>query len=90
MIFIIGKAGAQYRKVQVSKAGIAAFNATWPCSSLRSTRSYWFEFDVDRNLVDADCPEQDDGSAAAAMADDCKKFAFDGVRPDWASASKRR
>lgn len=74
------------RKVIVSRDGIAAFNRIWPGSSLRATRAYWFEFDARRDLVDTDCPEQDDGPAASAMADDCKAYLFDDVTPAWAGA----
>ena len=69
-------------KVQVTREGVALFNASWPCSSLRSSRSYWFEFDDDNDLVDTDCPESDDGPASVAMAADCKAF-LDGIEPEW-------
>lgn len=72
------------RKVRVSREGIAAFNRQWPCSSLRSSRAYWFEFDHDRDLIDTDVPEHDDGSAALALSQDCEAFAFDDEMPDWA------
>jgi hypothetical protein len=51
-------------KVFVSRDEVARFNAAWPCSELRATRSYWFEFADNGDLVDTDCPEQDDGRAA--------------------------
>jgi hypothetical protein len=70
-------------KVFVSRDEVARFNASWPCSELRSTRSYWFEFADNGDLVDTDCPEQDDGRAASAMADDCRQFLFDGESPAW-------
>jgi len=73
----------QGRKIIVSRAGVAAFNATWPCSTLRPTRAYWFEFDAGGDLIDTDCPEQDDGPAASAMADDCRAYLFDGMPPSW-------
>lgn len=73
------------RKVRVSPAGVALFNAQWPCSELRSTRAYWFEFDSDGDLVDCDVPEHDDGAAASAMADDCKAWLDDGDVPEWAN-----
>jgi len=72
------------RKVIVSREEVANFNRRWPCSELRDTRAYWFEFDADGDLVDVDVPEQDDGSAAVAMADDCKAFLFNGTEPEWA------
>jgi hypothetical protein len=72
------------RKVIVSPAEIAAFNSQWPCSNLRPSRSYWFEFDTDGNLVDTDCPHTDDGSCAKALADDCRAFLFDDIAPDYA------
>ncbi len=71
-------------KIRVSQAGVRAFNATWPCSKLRATRAYWFEFDYRRDLVDTDVPEQDDGPEASAMADDCKAFCFEAITPAWA------
>lgn len=79
MLSIVGK-----NKVRVSRQGVAAFNATWHCSELRSSRAYWFEFDSERNLIDTDVPEQDDGSAALAMSKDCEAFLFDDVTPSWA------
>lgn len=74
------------RKVIVSREGVASFNRAWPCSTLRNTRAYWFEFDSHGDLVDTDCPAHDDGPAASAMADDCKAFLFDDIRPEWAPA----
>lgn len=74
----------QGRKVIVSRDGIAAFNRTWPCSELRTSRAYWFEFDARGDLVDTDVPEQDDGSAAVALSDDCKAYLFDDEQPSWA------
>lgn len=70
-------------KVRVTREGVAAFNRTWPCSELRD-RSYWFEFDNRGDLVDTDCPEQDDGHAAAAIAEDCKAYLFEDSFPEWA------
>jgi hypothetical protein len=58
------------RKVRISRAGVALFNAQWPGSKLRSSRAYWFEFDDDGNIVDSDVPEHDDGPEAAALAAD--------------------
>jgi hypothetical protein len=72
-------------KVRVSAAGVASFNRGWPCSSLRASRAYWFEFDSRGDLVDTDCPEADDGPAALAMADDCRAYLFNGTRPSWAA-----
>jgi hypothetical protein len=72
------------RKVMVSRREVANFNRAWPCSELRDTRAYWFEFDANGDLVDTDVPEQDDGGAALAMSADCKAFLFDAVTPDWA------
>lgn len=72
-------------KVIVSRDDIAAFNARWPCSTLRD-RSYWFEFDRDENLIDTDTPEQDDGPAAAALSSDCQEWLFRDVEPEWATS----
>ncbi|WP_425962623.1 hypothetical protein [Rhizobium nepotum] len=76
--------GPMNRKVIVSRNEIASFNSQWPCSELRSSRAYWFEFDTDGDLIDTDVPQQDDGSAASAMADDCRAYLFDDIQPDWA------
>ena len=70
------------RKVRISRAGVAAFNARWPCSSLRG-RSYWFEFDDAGDLVDTDVPEHDDGPAALALSHDAQAFLFDDETPEW-------
>jgi len=70
-------------KVFVSRGEVAEFNRRWRCSELRSTRGYWFEFDADRDLIDTDLPEHDDGPAATAMADDCRAYLFDDRTPDW-------
>jgi len=77
----------QGRKVFVTRYEVAAFNRGWPCSKLRSTRSYWFEFDSRGDLADTDLPESDDGSEASAMADDCKKYLVEGEVPDWAACT---
>jgi hypothetical protein len=71
------------RKVIVSRNEVSAFNGRWPCSELRDTRAYWFQFDADGDLVDTDVPEQDDGPAASAMADDCRALLFDQTIADW-------
>lgn len=74
-------------KVIVSRDEVAKFNASWPGSTLRD-RSYWFAFDVRTfDLYDTDVPEQDDGPASAAMADDCKAW-LQGDVPAWAIVSK--
>lgn len=61
-------------KVIVSRDEIALFNASWPESTLRDSRAYWFEFDSTGDLVDTDCPEQDDGPAAMALSNDCREY----------------
>jgi hypothetical protein len=75
------------RTVIVSHYEVASFNRAWPASSLRSSRAYWFEFDTSGDLVDTDVPEHDDGPAASAMADDCRAYIMDGVRPAWSPAN---
>ena len=74
----------RYHKVIVSREAVASFNRGWPCSELQSTRAYWFEFDASGDLIDTDVPEHSDGSAAVAMADDCRAFLMEGERPEWA------
>lgn len=76
------------RKVIVSREEVAAFNSRWPCSTLRPSRAYWFEFEANGDLVDTDCPQHDDGPAALAMAEDCQRYLDDGIAPDWAAGSK--
>jgi len=71
------------RKVIVSRTEVRLFNAKWPCSSLRGERGYWFEFASNGDLIDTDVPQQDDGPAAAAMADDCKAWLDDDTLPEW-------
>lgn len=73
------------RAVRVSADGVAAFNRGWPCSELDSTRAYTFEFDDHGDLVDTDVPQEHDGSAAAAMAEDCLALILDGTQPEWAT-----
>lgn len=72
------------RKVGVSSADVRRFNFAWPCSKLRASRGYWFEFDESGDLIDTDCPESDDGPESAAMAEDCKAWLEDDTLPDWA------
>jgi hypothetical protein len=71
------------RKVVVDRTAIALFNAQWPGSNLRTTRSYWFEFDRNRDLIDTDLPEHDDGSPAMALVEDCRAWLFDLHQPSW-------
>jgi hypothetical protein len=71
------------RKIIASREDVARFNATWPGSKLRD-RAYWFEFDRNGDLVDTDVPEQDDGPEASAMADDCRAYYMDDIKPAWA------
>jgi hypothetical protein len=71
------------RKVRVSKLGVRLFNACWPCSQLRSTRSYWFEFDSNDDIVDTDVPESDDGLGAAALSSDAFEWMNTGKMPTW-------
>lgn len=80
---ISGEPGATYCKVQVTRHGVALFNARWPCSRLDASRSYWIEFDADGNRVDSDIPEHSDGPEAAALGDDLHGYAFDNTRPEW-------
>ena len=72
-------------KVFVSRDDVASFNRQWPCSELRSSRAYWFEFDEQGDLIDTDVPEHDDGRAASALCDDCHDYWLTGAVPRYAS-----
>lgn len=74
------------RKVIVSRDEVAAFNRQWPCSELRSTRAYWFEFETNGDLVDTDVPQHDDGAAATAMSQDCLKYLDEDEQANWMDA----
>lgn len=74
---------SQGRKVFIPREYVARFNAIWPCSELRATRDYWFEFDRDGALIDSDVPQHDDGAAASAMADDCRAWLLDSKFVEW-------
>jgi hypothetical protein len=77
-----------YGKAIVSRKEVAAFNTKWPCSTLRDTRSYWFEFDHEGNLVDTDCPEQDAGPAVSAMVADCWEYIANDTPPTWSDVDQ--
>ena len=83
IMLLVSIAKENPRKVIVSRDGVWRFNSQWPCSELRTSRAYWFEFDTDGDLIDTDVPEQDDGSAASAMAEDCRAFWKDNITADW-------
>jgi hypothetical protein len=70
-------------KVQFSREEIRLFNSVWPCSTLRATRSYWFEFADNGDLIDTDVPEHDDGDAATALASDAWQWLGHDTTPDW-------
>lgn len=72
-----------HNKLRVSRDGVAAFNRSWPGSKLRDSRSYWFEFDDNGDLVDTDVPAQDDGPEASAMADDMRELLLFKIDPAW-------
>jgi len=74
------------RKVRVSPEGVASFNRAWPCSRLRASRAYWFEFDSRGELVDSDLPHTDDGPEALAMAQDCLAWLDNDAAPEWSPA----
>lgn len=61
------------RKVRFSKEEVDIFRASWPCCKLRS-RSYWFEFAENGDLIDTDVPEHDDGPEALALGQDAQDF----------------
>lgn len=73
-------------KVIVSREEVARFNTRWPGSKLRPTRTYYFEFDPQGDLVDTDMPWEDDGPEAIAMAEDCKKW-LEGDIAEWMEAA---
>jgi len=72
------------KKVIVSRLGVRLFNTQWPCSKLKVSRHYWFEFDENQEIIDTDVPEHSDGPEAVALGDDCKHFLFDNSLPEWA------
>lgn len=76
------------RIVMITREGVALFNARWPCSRLRDTRCYWFEFDADGDLIDCNVPEHDDGVEALALCDDCRAWLFDDALPEWLPRQK--
>lgn len=82
MIYLYG-ARRPRRKVIVPPSNVAWFNRGWPGSPLNPSRSYYFEFDKDMNLIDTDVPEESDGDAAMAVCDDCLLFLTDGILPAW-------
>jgi hypothetical protein len=69
------------RSINFDKAAIAHFNAQWPASQLDTSRSYWFEFDENRNLIDTDC--EIDGPETLALAADAETYIFDYRYPEW-------
>lgn len=69
-------------KVIVSRQEIANFNRSRPQSLFRDTRTYWFEFDSEGELIDTDCPEQDYVSESE-IAGDCAAWLFDGIIANW-------
>jgi len=71
------------RKVRISREGIALFNAYGSRSTLRASRAYWFEFDVNQELIDSDVPQSDEGDAATALMLDAAAWLFDGIVPGW-------
>lgn len=72
----------QGRKVIFNRTEVSAFRRQWPACELRD-RAYWFEFDTIGDLIDTDVPEQDDGVAASAMADDARAYLIDDEQPAW-------
>lgn len=76
------------RKVRATRLAVALFNAQWPCSPLRDSRAYWWEFDEDGNMTDTDCPEHDDGPAALALAEDAQTWMDSGELPAWAGVAQ--
>lgn len=75
------------RTVFVTRYETIAFNQAWPCSELRTDREHWFTFETNGDLVDHNLTDREDGSAASAMADDCKAYLERGECPDWASCT---
>lgn len=73
-----------HRKVRATREAVRLFNAQWPCSTLRSERAYWWEFDSDGELIDTDVPDQDDGPAAVALSEDAYTWMKCGELPGWA------
>lgn len=70
--------------IRIRPAGVAAFNARWPCSTLSDRRGYTFGFDARMDLVDTDVPPRHDGPAAAALSRDAQAILFLREMPEWA------
>lgn len=73
----LGNKTGDFRTVYYTSDEVAAFNRTWPCSTLRSNRAYWFQFARNGDLVDTDVPEQDDGPASVALSHEAQKWLAD-------------
>lgn len=71
------------RVVFVSGDGVAAFNRRWPCSPIQPHEQF-FEFEANGDLVFTSLQEDEDGSAAVAMSEDCRAFLTSGDVPEWA------
>lgn len=72
------------KRVLFESADVAKFKAVWPCSNL-GTGPYWFEFDWRGDLVGTNVPEEHDGPAASALADDGRAFlsTTGAIKPEW-------
>jgi hypothetical protein len=58
--------------VAVTAFGVAAFNASWPCSRLKEKRTR-FEFSANGDLVDI-VGKQPDGEELLALSNDAQAF----------------
>lgn len=60
-------------KVRFTREEVDVFRKSWPGCNLES-RSYWFEFASNGDLIDTDVPEHSDGTAALALSQDAQRY----------------
>lgn len=71
------------RKVTLSSYDMEDFSVVWPGLNYTPNRQYWFEFDINGNLVDCNVHEHEDGYWATVLASDCFDYLFKGIKPNW-------
>lgn len=61
------------RTVLFSQEEVDEFRSSWPCNELTS-RSYWFEFDQNGDLIDCDAPNEEGGAALLALSQEAQEY----------------